>query len=122
MHPKFLLDENVSDIYLDAILRFNRNAPFPIEVRHVGDSVELPKGISDPELLLWAERHDYILVSHDKKTLRHHLADHLAKGHHSPGLFLFSLGAPVQDIIELLAVAAQSDDHLEWQDLIQFLT
>ena len=122
MRPKFLLDENISAAYWHAIATYNESAAIPIDVIRVGDRDDLPKGMKDPELLLWAELHGHILVSHDKKTLRTHLADHLARGHHLPGLFLLGVHSSVQNIVELLAVAARSEDAGEWQDLIEFLT
>ena len=120
MHPKFLFDENVSDILWKAVQDFNARAIFPIEAIRVGDPADLSKHVRDPEILLWAESNGYILSSHDKKTLPVHLADHTAAGHHLPGLFLFSYHTSVDDILELLAVAARSENPLEWQDLIEY--
>jgi hypothetical protein len=36
-------------------------------------------------------------------------------------LFLFSYHTAVEEILELLAAAAASDNPLEWQDLIEYL-
>lgn len=118
---KFLLDENVSSILWEAIQRFNEDAAYPLEATRVGDHSELPKGSDDPTVLRWAEQHGYILVSHDKKTLPDFLAFHLANDHHLPGLFLIRNYASSGEVIELLAVAAMSDDPMEWQDQILYL-
>ena len=121
MPPKFLLDENVEGMLWDAIVVRNKSAQSPIQAVRVGDPPDLPLGSQDPDILLWAERNGYIILSHDVGTMKEHLADHLAAGHHAPGLFLFGYHADAPHIIDLLAVASDSDNHLEWQDLIEYL-
>jgi hypothetical protein len=122
MSVKFLFDENISDALWQAVQGFNQHALFLIEALRVGDSPDLPKGADDATVLLWAERNGCILVSLDKRTLPNHLSRHLAAGHHVPGLFLIGHVTSTGQIIELLAVAAQSEDPLEWQDMIEYLT
>jgi hypothetical protein len=122
MHPKFLFDENVSAILWAAVRPHNAySSNIQIDAIRVGDLESLPLQSDDAAVLLWAEQHGCILVSHDKRTLPGHLATHLAAGHHIPGLFLFSYHTTVEEILELLAVAAASDSPLEWQDLIEYL-
>src|SRR5262249_39727253 len=116
------LDENVSAVLWEAIQRFNQDAAVPLEVARVGEISDLPKNSDDPTVLRWVEQHGFILVSNDKKTLPDHLAAHLAEGRHLPGLVLVSYYASSAQIIELLAVAAMSENPLEWQDLIEYLT
>jgi hypothetical protein len=122
MSVKFLFDENIGGALWEAVRSFNQYALFPIEALRVGDSTDLPKGADDATVLRWAERNGRVLVSLDKRTLPNHLARHLAAGHHLPGLFLISHVTSIDEIIELLAVAAQSEDPLAWQDLIEYLT
>jgi hypothetical protein len=122
MSVKFVFDENVSSVLWEAVQEYNRAAVVPLEVTRVGDPPDLPKSSNDRTLLLWAERHGCILVSHDKKTLPGFLAEHLAQGHHVPGLFFISYYASPAQIIELLAVAGSSDDPTEWNDLIEYLS
>jgi hypothetical protein len=122
MPAKFLFDENISGPLWEAVQSFNKYALVPIEALRVGDSPDLPTGSNDMAILLWAERNGCILVSLDKRTLPGHLANHLAAGHHLPGLFLISHATSTDQIIELLAVAAQNENPLEWQDIIECLT
>ena len=121
MSVKFVFDENVSSILWDAVQQYNRDAIVPQDVTRVSDPPDLPKSSEDRALLLWAERHGRILVSHDKKTLPRHLAAHLSQGRHLPGLFFISYFASPSHMIELLAVAATSDNPTEWTDLIEYL-
>jgi len=39
-----------------------------------------PSGTLDPEILLWCEGNDFILVTNNRKSMPVHLADHLAAG------------------------------------------
>jgi hypothetical protein len=121
MPPKFLLDENVEGAVWDAIIRFNQSAQSKISAVRVGDPSDLPLSSSDPQILFWAERNGHVIVSHDVSTLKGHLAAHLLAGRHCHGIFLFGYHTDTQHIIELLAVAAQTDNPLEWQDLIEHL-
>jgi len=59
-----------------------------VDVTRVGDPADLPLGTQDPDLLLWAEREQRVVVTMDRQTMLGHLAAHLQSGHHSPGVFL----------------------------------
>jgi hypothetical protein len=81
----------------------------------------LPLGIGDPDLLLWAEREQRILVTHDPDTMPAHLADHLAAGRHSPGVFMVRRHSTLPQIVSFLRDAAYASEPPEWQDRIQFI-
>ena len=121
MSAKFLLDENGSDVLWEAIEQFNRDAAMPLDVVRVGDAADLPKSADDASVLRWVERTGRILVSHDRRTLPGHLAQHLVEGGHVPGIFLISYFASPAQIVELLAVATTSENPDEWKDLIEYL-
>src|SRR5947209_3241076 len=88
MPLRYVLDEHLRGPLWRAIQWHNSSGVYPIDVTRVGDPVDLPLGADDPALLQWAEREQHILVSHDLDTMALHLADHLAAGRHSPGVFL----------------------------------
>jgi hypothetical protein len=121
MSVKFVLDENIGSHLKRAIQQYNEVAATQIEFTFVGAPPDLPKTTTDRELLLWAERMGYVVVSHDKRTLPTHLAAHLSAGRHLPGLFLITEANSVWDIVELLAVAAISDPD-EFRDRIEYLS
>jgi hypothetical protein len=64
-----LLDEHLRGTLWRAIQHHNARGSNPLDVVRVGDPENLPLGSLDPEILLWAEREERILVSEDRKPL-----------------------------------------------------
>ena len=96
MKPRFLLDEHINP----AIQRqLHRLAP-TLEVLVVGQSDAPSKGTSDPDLLIWLEENNYILVTENRSTIPVHLADHFAQGRHIPGVFWVRPNVNIGQIIE----------------------
>jgi hypothetical protein len=50
-----------------------------------------------------------------------HLADHLAAGRHSPGVFMIRPHSTLPQILTFLRDAAYASELAEWQDKIQFI-
>lgn len=82
---------------------------------------DLPLGISDSELLVWAEREDRILVTFDKATLASHLDDHQRTGHHSPGVLMLRRGTSLSEVVQYLVLIAYVSESWEWRDRITFI-
>ena len=114
MAIKYLMDENVTPIYPTQLRRKKAD----LVVWSVGDIGTPPKSTLDPDILVWCEEHDFILVTNNRKSMPVHLADHLAQGRHIPGIFIlnpnFSIG---QNIDELILIEGGSLDD-EYQDQI----
>ena len=72
-------------------------------------------------LLVWAERHNRILVTHDPDTMPGHLADHLRAGRHSPGIFMIRSRSSLPQIVSFLMEAAYASDPAEWRDSVEFI-
>jgi hypothetical protein len=121
MPLRYLLDESLRGPLWQAIRRHNLTSGFPIDVIRVGDPPELPLGSSDPELLLWAEHEQRILVSADKGTLISHLTAHLAAKHHCPGIFILLSRASLRDAVSYLTLASYASEQSEWIDRVQYL-
>src|SRR4051794_11582418 len=121
MPLRYVLDEHLRGPLWGIILRHNGRGVDPIDVTRVGDEPELPIGVSDPDILLWAEREQRILVSEDKSTMPGHLADHLAAGRHSPGVFTVRPGFSLPQVLTFLVLAAYASDPGEWQDQIIYI-
>ena len=117
----FLLDENVRGRLQQAVERYNATANMPLDVIQVGAADDLPLGMSDPDVLLWIEREDRLLVSLDKNTLPGHLERHLAAGHHVPGILLIRRGTSIAPLVEYLVAVAYASDAEEWQDRIEYV-
>jgi hypothetical protein len=63
MPLQFVLDENQRGLLWRAIVRHNQLGANLVDVIRVGDPDDLPLGASDPEILVWCERENRILVS-----------------------------------------------------------
>ena len=121
MALRFVLDENQRGLLWRAIVRHNQLGAHPVDVVRVGDPSDLPLGASDPEILIWCEREERILVSFDKTTLARHLAVHLHAGGHSPGIFLLRRGGRLSLAVDQLALVAHASEAWEWLDRIEFI-
>jgi hypothetical protein len=117
----FVLDEQVRGLLWAAIHQHNQTSPHLIDAIRVGDPFDLPLGTLDPDILIWAEREDRIVVSFDKRTMPSHLAAHLALGRHSPGVFLIRPGATLTDLVDYLALATVASAPDDWKDLYHYI-
>jgi predicted nuclease of predicted toxin-antitoxin system len=121
MAIRFLVDENLHGRLWSAVVHHNARGVDPIDAVQVGDPPDLPRGSEDPDILIWAEREDRILVSRDLSTLPHFLSDHLQAGHHSPGVFLIRRGTTLHEVVDFLVLAAYASEPWEWTDRCQFI-
>lgn len=106
----FLLDENIPFLIRTQLLAHN---PL-LRVYRVGDGTAPPTGTLDPDILYWIEDHDCLLVTYNRKSMPNHLADHLAQGHHVPGILQLrkdlSTGAIIEELI-FIAGASLPNEH-----------
>jgi predicted nuclease of predicted toxin-antitoxin system len=116
----YLLDENLRGLLWRRIQRHNARGFYPIDVTRVGDSPNLPLSATDPEILIWAEREDRIIVSRDERTLAKHLAEHVGSGNNSPGIFL-ARAVPLETLVDFLVCAAHASEAREWADQVTFI-
>jgi hypothetical protein len=121
MALRFVLDENLRGTLWRAIEHHNLQGVDRIDALRVGDLPDLPLGSDDPSILLWAEREGRILISFDWDTMPGHVDDHLAAGHHSPGVFLIRRRSLIPDLIAFLALAAHAGNESQWGDQITYI-
>jgi hypothetical protein len=93
-----LLDEHV-----DPTLRAQLSQHEPdLTVWIIGDPGGPPRGALDPDVLLWCEANGFSLVTNNRKSMAVHRRDHLAAGHHIPGMFVvhptMTLGATIKNL------------------------
>ena len=86
---KYLLDEHIPPVYRVQMLRRAETMTLPSElvVWAIGDPDAPPRGTLDPEILLWCESQNFVLVTNNRRSMPVHLADHLASDHHTSGIF-----------------------------------
>jgi predicted nuclease of predicted toxin-antitoxin system len=121
MALRYVLDEHLRGPLWRAILAHNSSGVYPLDVIRVGDSIDLPLGSQDPEILIWAERERRIIVTHDSDTMPKHFADHLSAGRNSPGIIMVRPRATLSELVTFLRDAAYASEPEEWQDRIQFI-
>jgi hypothetical protein len=92
-----------------------------LKVWKVGDAGAPLRGTLDPEILLWLERSDFLLVTNNRRSMPVHLADHLAAGHHVPGIFTLNMDLGMARTAEDLIVIANASFEGEYRDLIKYL-
>ena len=99
---RFLIDENISPEYRTQLLNHEPS----LTVLAVGDEGAPPKSTPDPEILVWCEQHQFNLITNNRKSMPRHRDDHLAAGHHVPGIFTIILEVPMGVIIDQLLLIA----------------
>ena len=114
---KYLLDENSDPLYRSKILQ---QAP-ELVVWKVGDSGAPLRSTSDPDILIWCEEHDFVLVTNNRHSMPVHLRDHLVLSRHVPGIFILNPKMTVGETIDELLLLAQASLEHEFDDRITFL-
>lgn len=114
---RYLLDEHIPPAVRQQLMRLLPN----LTVWMVGDPDAPPKGTPDPDLLVWCEIQDFILVTNNRKTMPSHLAEHLASGHHIPGILIADPTRDIGQMIEELALIASASFSKEYRDRIIYL-
>jgi len=114
---QYLLDENV-----DPVLRKALHQACPDMVLwYVGEAGVLPKGTLDPEILVWCERIETILVTNNRASMPVHLQNHLAKGQHIPGIFILTAKMSIEQMVEELVFIWELAEPDMYIDQIRFM-
>ncbi|OCR00271.1 hypothetical protein BCD67_25025 [Oscillatoriales cyanobacterium USR001] len=117
MTIKYLIDENMSPVYQDQLLRRQPD----LTVLMVGDCDVPQKGTKDPEILRWCEENNFILVTNNRRSMPVHLAEHLAENRHIPGILALRPNSNIGLIIEDLIAIAGAAFEDEYQDQIVYV-
>ena len=114
---RYLIDENLSPAYRAQLLD---REPL-LEVLRVGDVGAPARSTQDPEILKWCEQNNFILVTKDPNTIPKHLSDHLAAGHHVPGIIMINSSVPMGTILDDLILIAAASHEDEYNDRIVYV-
>lgn len=114
---KYLIDENVVSAYPKQL----RRKASSLTVLVVGEPGAPPKGTLDPDILVWCEQHDFILVTNNRRSMPVHLIDHIEQGRHVPGIILLNPNLSIGQNIEELRFIALASFNREYQDRIVHL-
>jgi hypothetical protein len=113
----FLLDEHVSHALRRALMAADTH----LAVQRIGDGIAPPHGTPDPEILLWIEEHNLLLLTNNRATMPGHLAAHLAQGRHLPGIIQLPEEGENDAVIGELLLIWEAADPEELRDRITYL-
>lgn len=116
MPLRYLIDENLRGPFWSALVRANAERALPIDIMCVGEYNAPPLGSKDPDILSWAERLGYVVVSNDSRTMPGLVARHVRAGGHVPGVFLIELPCSIPQLTEALLYYATESEEDEWRD------
>ena len=117
MTLQYLLDEHIASLYRTQLMR---QAP-ELVVRMIGDPDAPSKVPLDPEILIWCETHEFILVTNNLKSMPKHLAEHIAERRHIPGIFVIDPAKNIGETLKELIIIAEASFPNEYQDRIEYL-
>ncbi len=117
MALKYLLDENVDLSYQIQFLRQNSSLVMWV----VGGPSAPLRGTLDPEILCWCEEYGFVLVTDNRRSMPVHLADHIERDRHVPGIFILNPKLSIGQNIDELSLIAEGSFDNEYQDRIVHL-
>ncbi len=117
MKPRFLLDENVDPAIQRSLIRLN----FEVEIVCIGEPFVPPKGTLDPEILIWIEENDYILVTNNRASMPVHVQDHLSAGRHFLGILSIRPNSNIRQLVDELYLIWEASEAEEYYDIIQHI-
>lgn len=114
---RYLLDEHIPPTYRTQLLYHEPS----LTVLIVGDKDTPARGTPDSDILHWCEQNDFNLITNNRESMPQHLADHLAAGHHVPGIFTVNLKVSMGLIIEEIILIAGASHENEFLDQIVYV-
>lgn len=112
MSIRLLLDENLSPRLKTALL-----LRFPeMDVLRVGDEGTPPYGTSDPDILLYTEQAQRLLVTDNRTSMPGHITHHLTAGRHHWGVLYISPRLSFAEILDEMCIVWGASTADEWLD------
>ena len=108
------MDENVDPVYFKQLRRRKPD----LVVWAVGEPGVPSKGTLDPDILVWCEVNNFILVTNNRTSMPVHLIDHLKENRHIPGIFILNVGMSIGETLDELILIAECSFDGEYQDQI----
>lgn len=112
---RFLADHDLNEHIVTGVKRLNPGVEF-LRVRDVGLEAAL-----DQEVLAYAFKESFCVVSHDVNTMTSAAAAMIAAGKQFSGLFLVRQTTPVRTAIETILLAWSASEPDEWRNQVVFL-
>lgn len=109
---RFLADENVETPYLKALSQ-NIAGIEVVRVQDVGLS-----STPDDVILAWATEHNYIVLTHDVRTMPNFVYQRLVEGKTSACVIAFKTTHPVPDVVADLKSMIEASSVDEWHNKV----
>ena len=113
--PRFLADHDLDEHIVDGVLR-REPALEIVRLRDVGMSDR-----SDADVLAYAVRHGFIVISHDVNTMTTEAFALMDAGEPMAGLLMVQQTKPTGPVIDSLVLIWSASDAEEWHGQVQFL-
>jgi hypothetical protein len=114
---RFLLDENVNPLFRTELLRREPE----LVVWRVGDPGAPLGSTLDPAILRWCEENEFILVTNNRRSMPHHLREHIERGQHIPGILQLNPNLGIGETIDELILIWNASSADEYRDLLIYL-
>jgi hypothetical protein len=112
MKVRFLLDENLPPRLKLAVFRLNPE----IDILRVGDEATPSLGTLDPEILVYLQQSQRILLTDNRKSMPEHIEAHWANDGFIWGLFWLRPKATVREIADDLILIWETTEAEEWKN------
>lgn len=112
MQLRLLLDENLSP---DLVTTLEQLVP-GVDIKYVRGPDSPPLGTPDPEILLFCEAEQRMLVTNNRKTMPGHERAHFSNGHHHFGIVYLRDGFSYGEYAEALHLLVGASEAEEWVD------
>ncbi len=117
MKVKFLLDENLTPRLKTAVLRLNP----AIDILRIGDPGTLSFGSLDPEVLVFLERSQRLLITDNRVSMPGHLETHWSASRHLYGLLWVRPKTPTRLLSQELRLIWEATQAEEWIDVLDWI-
>jgi Domain of unknown function (DUF5615) len=112
MKVRFLLDENLSPRLKLAVLRLNPQ----IDILRVGSSDAPALGTLDPDILVYLQKSQRILLTDNRKSMPEHLQKHWVNNGFIWGLFWLRPQATIRELAEDMVLIWETTEAEEWKN------
>lgn len=113
--PRFLADNDLNEHIIQGVLRREPLAEF-VRLRDIGLAAA-----DDPDVLDYAAREGFLVVSHDVNTMPAHAFGRVASGAAMAGLLMAHQHQPIAPVIESLVLIWSASELEEWRETVRFL-
>ncbi|MDV2995417.1 MAG: hypothetical protein N4J56_005071 [Chroococcidiopsis sp. SAG 2025] len=117
MKIRFLLDENLSKQIKFAVLRLNPS----VDILGVGEPNAPDFGTLDPEILIYVETSQRLLITDNRKSMPEHLEAHWAVGRTIWGLFWVRPQTSIGKLADNIYLFWETSEAEEWINVVDWI-